>query len=69
MLTTSNTIYRFVKILGIADLAYIVRKMRKRQRADIHRDIWRGRSCLGESILPATPIAQPVMATATATTT
>jgi len=43
--------------------------MRKRQRADIYRDIWRRRSCLGESILPATPIAQAVMATATATTT
>jgi len=43
--------------------------MRERQRADIYRDIWRRRSCLGESILPAMPIAQAVIATATATTT
>jgi len=43
--------------------------MCKRQRTDIYRDIWRWRSCLDESILLAMPIAQAVMATATATAT
>lgn len=52
-----NIAHRSVKIPSASDFADRPEALRKRQQTDIHRDIWRRRSCLRESILPATPIA------------